>query len=292
MHQLCVIGDPIAHSQSPAIHARFAQLMGDAVEYTKRHVLEADLPQALRELQEQGFTGCNVTLPHKYAVAELAHTASPQVQLAGAANTLVFDATQLASTEEVPTQFSAHNTDGLGLVRDITVNLATPLAGKRVLLLGAGGAAAGALAALIQAQPAAIDVINRTASKAQRLVDSHSAYASTHGIALTALDAVASCYDVVINATAASIAGQGAQEMFALHAEHVAKDALVYDMMYGAKAQGFLSWAGALHAQMRTADGLGMLVEQAAEAYAIWLGHRPPGGQVLREMREKSVHAK
>lgn len=281
MQRFCVIGDPIAHSQSPAIHTRFAQLMGHCVEYTRLHVLAGDAPATLADMYQRGFDGCNVTLPHKTVAAAQARERSPAVELAQAANTLVFAADG----------FAAHNTDGVGLVRDITRNAGVPLADARVLLLGAGGAAAGALAALIDAQPARVDVVNRTTARAEALVYRHTAYALAAQVTVQAVDSLTAealqgvTWDVVINATAASIAGQAAHKLFGLGAQHLADNALVYDMMYGDKAAVFLDWANTLPGGIATRDGLGMLVEQAAQAYAIWLGEMPPGAQVLAEMR-------
>lgn len=284
MQQFCVIGDPIAHSQSPAIHARFAELMGHTIRYTRLHVLPDDVVHTLTGMYEQGYSGCNVTLPHKGVAASHASQTSDAVNLAQAANTLVFDAAG----------YSAHNTDGMGLVRDIVHNAGVPLQNKKMLLLGAGGAAAGALAALIAAKPNAIAVINRTTARAVDLVRRHAGYADAAGVQLVALEQIDNAaydarYDVVINATAASIAGASVHILFALQESHLAQNALVYDMMYGAKAGVFLDWARNTRDDVRVRDGLGMLVEQAAEAYAIWLGVRPPSSQVLDEMREAIV---
>lgn len=281
MQRFCVIGDPIAHSRSPAIHTRFARLMGHSVEYTRLHVLADDASATLADMYRRGFSGCNVTLPHKGVAAAQAHRRSPAVELAQAANTLVFAADG----------FAAHNTDGVGLVRDISHNAGVQLAGARILLLGAGGAAAGALGALVDAQPARIDVVNRTPARAVELVGRHSDYAATAQVAVQAVDSLTAdavrgvAWDVVINATAASIAGQAAHKLFGLTAAQLADGALVYDMMYGDSAAVFLDWAAALRSDIQTRDGLGMLVEQAAQAYAIWLGDMPPGAQVLAEMR-------
>lgn len=285
MQQFCVIGDPIAHSQSPAIHARFAELMGHTIRYTRLHVLPDDVVHTLTGMYEQGYSGCNVTLPHKGVAASHASQTSDAVNLAQAANTLVFDAAG----------YSAHNTDGMGLVRDIVHNAGVPLQNKKMLLLGAGGAAAGALAALIDTKPSQIAVINRTTARAVDLVCRHAEYADAAGVELLALEQIGSAahddarYDVVINATAASIAGTSAHILFALQESHLAQNALVYDMMYGAKADVFLDWARSTRGDIQVRDGLGMLVEQAAEAYAIWLGVRPPSSQVLDEMREAIV---
>lgn len=281
MQRFCVIGDPIAHSRSPAIHARFAQLMGHRIAYTRLHVRANEVQQTLADMYQRGFSGCNVTLPHKAVAAAQAQWCSAAVELAQAANTLVFSADG----------YAAHNTDGMGLVQDIEHNAGVPLAGARVLLLGAGGAAAGSLAALIEAKPQCIDVVNRTAERAVELVNRHAGCAATAQVTLQAISspgdvaAQNSTWNVVVNATAASIAGQSVHELFGLEARHLAQNALVYDMMYGEKAAVFLDWAAAQRQDIRPRDGLGMLVEQAAQAYAVWLGVLPPGGKVLAEMR-------
>jgi len=176
---------------------------------------------------------------------------------------------------------AADNTDGIGLVRDIEQNAGRSLAGSRVLLVGAGGAAAGALGPLIEAGPRRIVLANRTRDKAQALVGRHAALAREQGVTLSAtgLDDVTGAFDVVINGTATSLAGAAVP----VPAEVLQPGALACDMMYGPAAQGFLDWARAHGAVPR--DGLGMLVEQAAEAFLFWRGVRPPSARVLDELR-------
>ena len=179
-------------------------------------------------------------------------------------------------------QILADNTDGIGLVDDIERNAGLPLKGLRLLLMGAGGAAAGVLGPLINAQPAHISVANRTLGRATALVARHQALAVLQKTELTAHDlhGLEGDFDVVINGTASSLGGHGVPVR-----EHVLKPgALAYDMMYGPGAQGFMDWARAHGAVPR--DGLGMLVEQAAEAFLIWRGMRPPSAQVLAELRK------
>ena len=273
----CVMGNPVEHSRSPWIHARFAELTGQALSYERRLVPLDSFAQALRDFSASGGRGCNITVPFKLQAAQLATQCSERVQLAGAANTLSF----------IDGHIVADNTDGLGLVADITRNAGVELAGRDVLLIGAGGAAAGALGPLLAAAPRRIVVANRTLARAEALVQAHSAIATLQKTELLAhankvLEVNLTenwSFDVVINASARSLAGDAVP----VPASVLRPGALAYDMMYGPAAQGFLDWATAHGAQPR--DGLGMLVEQAAEAFAIWRGVRPPGAPVLAELR-------
>ncbi|MGE8375711.1 MAG: shikimate dehydrogenase, partial [Diaphorobacter nitroreducens] len=173
----CVMGNPIAHSRSPWIHARFAQLTGQSLHYERRLVPLDGFAQALQSFAAEGGRGCNITVPFKLEAAQLATTRSERVQLAGAANTLVFDGGSI----------HADNTDGLGLVADITQGAGAPLAGRDVLLVGAGGAAAGVLGPLLRQHPRRIAVVNRTPARAQALVDSNAALAARQKTELLAL---------------------------------------------------------------------------------------------------------
>ena len=269
----CVMGNPIAHSRSPWIHTRFAELTGEPVTYTRQLVDLNGFPEAVKELAAQGGKGCNITVPFKLEAANLATNKSERVTLAGAANTLTLHADGT---------ISADNTDGLGIVADITRNAGVQITGRDVLLVGAGGASAGVLGPLLREKPRRIVIANRTVEKAQHLADSHAAIAKETGteLAVSALDvANTENFDIVINGTASSLAGAESP----VPASVLCKGSLAYDMMYGEKAQGFLDWATRNGAVAR--DGLGMLVEQAAESFAIWRGVRPPAEQVLRELR-------
>ncbi|MEG0716870.1 MAG: shikimate dehydrogenase [Comamonas sp.] len=269
----CVFGNPVAHSRSPWIHARFAQLTQQPIVYARRLVPLSGFTQDLQCLIDQGGRGCNITVPFKLDAAQAAHSRSPRVELAGAANTLVIDAQG---------RIHADNTDGLGLVADITRNAGVTITGKDILLIGAGGAAAGVLGPLLEQKPRSITVCNRTFSKAQALVDQHANLAQTQKVALLAQEqqALEGDFDIIINATAASLQGAG----IPAPASVLRAGSLAYDMMYGPAAAAFLQWAQAHGAVGR--DGLGMLVEQAAESFALWRGVRPPSGQVLQELRE------
>ncbi|HNN16590.1 MAG TPA: shikimate dehydrogenase [Giesbergeria sp.] len=267
----CVMGNPVEHSRSPWIHARFAELTGQALAYERRLVPLDGFGAALRDFAQAGGRGCNITVPFKLEAAQAASVRSERVQLAGAANTLSF----------IDGAIHADNTDGLGLVADIEQGADFALAGRDVLLVGAGGAAAGALGPLLAAGPRRVVVANRTLERAQALVQSHAALAALQKTELSAQSpqALEHDFDLIINATASSLAGAEVP----VPARVLRPGSLAYDMMYGPAAAGFLGWARQHGATPR--DGLGMLVEQAAEAFHLWRGVRPPSGQVLAELR-------
>lgn len=271
MDLYCVMGNPVEHSKSPWIHARFAELTGQTLHYGKRLVALDGFAEAVQAFITEGGQGCNITVPFKFEAAALASHTSERARLAQACNVLSFkDGAILAD-----------NTDGAGLVNDIQRNAGVDLSGRRVLLIGAGGAAAGVLGPLLQAQPAQITVANRTRDKASALV---ARLGSTNLLQKTELLAQDLCglegnFDVIINASASSLSGAAVP----VPASTLKPGALAYDMMYGPAAQGFMSWAREHGATPR--DGLGMLVEQAAEAFLIWRGVLPPTQQVLTELR-------
>ena len=273
MDRYCVMGNPVAHSRSPWIHARFAELTGQTLAYERQLAPLDGFAATVRSFRAAGGCGCNVTVPFKHEAAALATWQSPGVALAGAANTLHFEGEAV----------HAYNTDGPGLVADITVNAGVALAGRDVLLIGAGGAAAGVLGPLIGERPRRIVIANRTLARAEELVQRHAALAAQAGVTLQActLDApeLADGFDMVVNATASSLGGAGVP----VPASVLKPGTLALDMMYGPAAQGFLDWATAHGARAR--DGLGMLVEQAAESFLVWRGVRPPSSQVLAELR-------
>ena len=266
-----VAGHPVEHSRSPFIHARFAELTGEPVEYGRLPCPLDGFAATVRAFAAGGARGCNVTVPFKFVAPALAAGLTPRAALAQAANTLRFDATG----------WRADNTDGAGLVRDITVHAGVPIAGAELLLVGAGGAAAGVLGPLLEARPRLLVVANRAVGKAEALVARHAALAARDGVELRArpLDDCGRGYGIVLNATAASLAGAGVPVAGAV----LAPGALALDMMYGPAAAGFLAWAREHGAAGR--DGLGMLVEQAAESFLFWRGLRPPTEAVLAELR-------
>ncbi len=273
MDRYVVAGHPVEHSQSPFIHAQFAQATGHAIEYGRLLCPTDGFAAAMKEFAAGGGCGCNITVPFKFEALALATRLSPRATLAQAANVLSFNADGWA----------ADNTDGIGLVRDIEGNAGVALRGRRVLLVGAGGAAAGALGPLIDAHPAEVVVANRSLDKADVLVLRHAALAEERGVALWARP-LARCglgFDVVVNATATSLQGAA----IPVAATALRPGGLALDMMYGPAASGFMSWAEQHGARSR--DGLGMLVEQAAEAFFIWRGVRPQTAPVLSALRAK-----
>lgn len=273
MDRYAVAGNPVEHSQSPWIHAAFAEQTGQQLDYGRLLCPLDGFAKTLWQFAAEGGRGCSVTVPFKFEAFELAARQSERAQLAGAANTLRFDAEG----------WFADNTDGVGLLRDIERNAGRLLAGKRLLLIGAGGAAAGVLGPLLAARPAEVVMANRSVDKAEAQVAAHADWAGRHGVMLGA-SSLARCgagFDIVVNATAASLAGAGVP----VSAEVLRPGALALDMMYGPKAQGFLDWAKAHGAEGR--DGLGMLVEQAAEAFEVWRGVKPDTTPVLAALRER-----
>lgn len=268
-----VIGNPIAHSKSPRIHQAFAEQTHQAMQYERLMAPLDDFAGAWQRFVQAGGRGANVTVPFKVDAYRDADVLSPRAELAGAVNTLV----PLGDG-----RWLGENTDGAGLVRDIKHNAGWPLADQRILILGAGGAAAGVIGPLLDERPAHIALANRTLSKAQALIARYGAGARLSALALTDLQQpIAQAFDLIINATSASLQGQAIH----LHASIGQSHTAAYDMMYGQDTP-FLAWArqmGLNHCR----DGLGMLVEQAAEAFTLWRGVRPDTSAVLAAMRDE-----
>ena len=267
-----VIGNPIAHSKSPEIHAQFAAQCGIPLRYERVLAPVDGFAETVNQLRAAGLQGCNVTVPFKLDAFAYATERSSDVLWAGAANTLSF------KNECV----TADNTDGVGLVRDITHNLGVALQGKKVLLLGAGGAARGVLRPILNERPAGVVVKNRSLDKAHtwlaQIVKNTDFAQVTQGIVLSVqawADETLESYDVVINATASGLS----DEFTSPSGVRLSKSALAYDMMYG-KQTGFMIWAQAQGAQV--ADGWGMLVEQAAASFQIWHGIAPDTAPLLQ----------
>ncbi len=271
MDRYVVAGNPVEHSQSPFIHAEFARQTGQVMEYGRLLWPLEGFEDSLRALVASGAKGCNITVPFKFEAARVATRLSARAALAQAANVLSFDAEG----------WRGDNTDGIGLVRDIEHNAGVLLRGQRVLLIGAGGAAAGVLGPLLLAGPAEVVVANRTLHKAQVLVDRHRSAAAGALLLASTLADVGEGFDVVVNATASSLQGG------AIPVSHqvLRPGALALDMMYGPASQGFLDWAAEHGATGR--DGLGMLVEQAGAAFALWRGVRPDTAPVLAALRAR-----
>lgn len=275
MDKYYVMGNPIAHSKSPQIQARFAELTGQRMQYECLLTPLDGFAAMLAQLVQSGTRGCNVTLPFKFEAFRAANTRSDRAQLAEAANTLVIDGAAV----------HADNTDGIGLVNDIQNNAGVALSGRDVLLIGAGGAGAGVLGPLLAAGPRRLVLVNRTRARADALAQRHKAHPSLQDalqkseFLVQDLQGLNGAFDVIINASTSSLAGAEVP----VDRRVLKPGALAYDMMYGSAAAGFMTWASEHGAIAR--DGLGMLVEQAAESFLLWRKVRPPSAQVLQEMR-------
>jgi shikimate dehydrogenase len=263
-----VIGNPIAHSKSPLIHAAFARQCGQALTYEALLAPLDGFAATVAAFRAAGGKGLNVTVPFKLEALALADRPSERAQLAGAANTLCFDGESVF----------ADNTDGVGLVRDIRDRLGVVMRNRRILILGAGGAARGVILPLLEERPARLAIANRSMAKAVALQTQFASFGTLTAGCFS--DFAGAGFDVVINATSASLGAERLQLPDGLFAS----EALAYDMVYGKGETPFLADARAGGAT-RLADGLGMLVGQAAESFYIWRGVRPDTAPVLRLLR-------
>jgi shikimate dehydrogenase len=264
-----VIGNPIEHSKSPQIHAAFAKQTGAAISYTRLLGDPDDFAGDVRRFQAAGGRGLNVTVPFKEQAWRLADELSERARTAGAVNTLIL-------LEDG--RLRGDNTDGVGLVRDLRINQGFELRGKRILMLGAGGAVRGVVRPLLEEQPNRLIIANRTAAKAYALAQSLTGQGRVAGCGLDELSGLQ--FDLIINATAAGLGG----EVPPLPDHILAPEAWCYDMLYAEQATAFQLWARQQHAA-RALDGLGMLVEQAAESFRLWRGVRPETAPVIRLLR-------
>ena len=265
--QYTVIGNPIKHSQSPMIHQAFADQTGHAITYTRTLGRTEHFAEDVRAFIAAGGKGLNVTVPFKQLAFDLADTLSPHAEAAGAVNTL--------SVQPDGTLFG-DNTDGIGLVQDLQHNHGIPLAGKHILLIGAGGAARGVLSPLLASQPASIRILNRNPDKARSLV----ALAGMPNVTGGGLSEVPDRpFDLLINATAASLHGQ----VPAIPVSTIGHLSQAYDMLYSQQPTAFMQWATEQGAA-KVMDGFGMLVEQAAAAFYLWRGIKPDTAPVLANM--------
>jgi shikimate dehydrogenase len=268
--QYAVIGHPISHSQSPRIHGLFASQTGEALEYTAIEAPLDGFDNTVTEFFARGGKGLNVTVPFKEAAWQMAGGHSARALKAGAANTLYQDKGVLV----------ADNTDGAGLVQDLRHNHQVALKGARVLVLGAGGAVRGVLASLLLEQPHTLVIANRTPAKAQNLAVLFADVAGVTWLGSQAYDSITGDFDVIINGTSASLQG----DLPPLSVELIGPGTVLYDMMYAATNTTFNQWALDNGAK-RVYDGLGMLVEQAAEAFEVWRGVRPQTAPVIAGLR-------
>ena len=268
MSRFAVIGQPIAHSASPRIHTAFGEQLGIALDYERLEVEPEALSERLTELHAAGYAGLNVTLPHKQAVATECARVSERARLAEAVNTL----------SRIDAGWTGDNTDGEGLLRDLQDNLGVAVAGKRVLVLGAGGAARGILPPLLETGPAELVLSNRSPWKPETIAEALAAHGPIRPATHMALKG--DHFEIVINAM--SVGHQGAFPR--MPDGLLAQGAAAYDLSYGAAHTPFAEWARAAGA-VAVHDGLGMLVEQAAASFALWHGQRPETAPIIAMLR-------
>jgi shikimate dehydrogenase len=264
-----VMGNPIAHSKSPFIHEKFAKQTQQHLQYIKILVPLDDFTAAIKEFQQQGGKGLNITLPFKQQAFELVNTCSERAQLAGAVNTIVFKSDG---------SLFGDNTDGVGLLHDLTHNAQYNLNHKRILVLGGSGAVQGILAPLLSEHPECIVIANRTIAKAEKLADKFSPFGKIKSCEYSALPGQQ--FDLIINGTSASLRG----ELPPLPANLLNKNGCCYDLAYATEPTVFMQWGkqqGAEHCY----DGIGMLVEQGAEAFYLWRGVHPETQSVIKALR-------
>lgn len=264
-----VFGNPVRHSKSPWIHAAFAEQTGQQLQYRAVLVEPGEFAAAADAFFEAGGRGLNVTVPFKTDAFSYAGEHSQRALLAGAVNTLV---------RQEDGSIHGDNTDGIGMVRDMVANLGWQIRGREVAVLGAGGAVRGVLGPLLREQPAGLLVVNRTPDKALALVDNFAELGQFDGGSYDCLEGRQ--FDLIINGTSASLGG----ELPELPESLLNEKSCCYDMMYAAEPTPFMRWA-AQRAAWAVSDGLGMLVEQAAESFYLWRGLRPQTGPVLAELR-------
>jgi len=265
-----VMGSPVAHSKSPQIHTAFAEQTKQDIFYQAIQVDDGRFKAAIKDFQTQGGKGLNITVPYKGDAWEVSEARSSRAERALAVNTISFDNAG---------KIIGDNTDGIGLVRDLTINQDIAIKDKDILILGAGGAVRGILDPLFDEYPGRVVIANRTVSRAEKLAD---IFSDRGDISACGLDGLAgSSFDIVINGTSASLQG----EVPSLPEALLNDNACCYDMMYSSIDTPFVSWAKA-HGASKASDGLGMLVEQAAESFFIWRGVRPDTSNIIQLMRE------
>jgi shikimate dehydrogenase len=270
LDEYAVMGNPIAHSKSPRIHGLFAEQTGQAVHYSAIQVDPGGLEQAVGNFIASGGRGLNITVPFKQDAWELVDTRSARAERAGAVNTIKMESVTLYGD----------NTDGVGLITDLQRNHGVVLQDTRILLMGAGGSARGVLAPLLEQQPAQLVIANRTEGRARDLAEAFADLGNVHGCGYDALGEIQ--FDVLLNATAASLQG----ELPPLPDGLLAANSVCYDLMYGAEPTSFMQWAEQQGAGS-VFDGLGMLVEQAAESFFLWRGIRPDTAPVIKTLRQE-----
>lgn len=264
-----VMGHPISHSRSPFIHSEFAGQTGQDMEYAAIDVSPGTFVNAVNDFQSQQGRGLNVTVPYKQEAWQLVNTRSHRAELAGAVNTIRMDEDSLYGD----------NTDGIGLLRDLTMNLDRVLHQKRILVLGAGGAVRGVLVPLLEQGPKQLTIANRTVEKAVELAHTFGSIAPVQACGFD--DLAGQSFDIIINGTAASLGGH----VPPVPASCLAGSELAYDMMYAKDPTPFMVRA-LQHGATHCSDGLGMLVEQAAESFLVWRGVLPDTAPVIAAVRD------
>ena len=264
-----VMGYPVSHSRSPVIHRLFALQTSQDIQYELLQVAPEKLETAVRQFQRTGGKGLNVTVPHKAEVARLCDHLSERASTAGAVNTLSF----------IDNEIHGENTDGIGLLRDLAVNLGVALEGSKILILGAGGATRGIVGPLLEMQPQSLLIANRTLGKAEIIADHFKRWGP---VSACRFDAVPTDeqYDLIINATSAAVHGKTPP----YPSTAISPDTICYDLSYGLTPTPFSEWAREQGAA-KSIMGWGMLVEQAAESFNIWRGVRPDTAPVLKQMK-------
>ena len=270
MLRFAVIGNPVSHSKSPFIHTMFGKQTGIKLEYSRIRLEPDEVSSFVKEFFQNNGKGLNVTLPFKGVAFELCDSQSPRALEAAAVNTLFLDPTG---------KLCGDNTDGIGLFTDIRNNHNVEIAGKNILIIGAGGAVQGLLGALINESPGHVTLINRTESKARKLAQQFQATLPINVVPMSAQPQ--SRYDVIINGTSLSLSGK----VPSINEKYIRPDCFCYDLAYGNQETSFVTWAKSLGAT-NTADGLGMLVEQGAESFKIWCGIKPETKQVIEALRQ------
>ncbi len=264
-----VFGNPIEHSKSPFIHARFAEQTGQQLIYTAELVELGDFDNAVAHFAESNGRGLNITVPFKQDAWQLATQRSERAERAGAVNTLVIRGTG---------DYFGDNTDGTGLARDLIKNYRLQLEDKNILIVGAGGAVRGVIEPLLSSKPASLTIANRTREKALQLAEDFSELGNIKGCGLDEFGS--DSYDIIINGTSASLSGK----MPSLPATLINENTFCYDMMYAAEPTPFMHWARQ-HGAKQVVDGKGMLVEQAAESFRLWRGCQPETAAVIEALR-------
>lgn len=268
MDRYAVLGNPVSHSLSPRIHALFAEQTTEPISYVALEVPLDGFRPYVDNLHAEGYQGMNITIPFKEQAWALSEQRSQRAELAGAVNTLI----------RTTTGYQGDNTDGAGLLNDLSKNLGVTLGGSSILLLGAGGAVRGVLQLLLEAGPTQLHIANRTASRAETLAHDFKTFGPVRG---TGLDGLFDQYDIIINGTASSLQG----EVPPIPDGLLKPEGICYDMMYSRDGDtAFVAWGKKQHARI-SSDGLGMLVEQAAESFYLWRDIRPNTRSVLKTLR-------